>query len=204
MDKLTRYRIPILTGVGALVLAIIVFAAWIAPEGSKLSSLHAQQTQLESQQTHLQTELATLRAAKAHLASNCQALSKDLGEIPGTPSVDSFFNQVTALAVASGDPNTPSISVTQATTPAGAANPVAVTFTLEGTYGQMTAFLKGLDTFPRLFTVSNITINGGAIATGGTTINPATSGYTLVLTGNIYYSSGQQNVCAAATTTAAP
>ncbi len=203
MEKLTRYRIPVLTGVGAVVLAIIVFAAWISPEGSKLSSLHAQQTQLASQQTHLQTELATLKQAKAHLAANCEALSKDLGEIPGTPSVDSFFNQVTALAVASGDPNTPSISVTQATAAAsGGASPVAVTFTLQGTYGQMSAFLKGLDTFPRLFTVTAITINGGPVATGGATINPATTGYTLDLTGNIYYSSGQQNVCAASTTAA--
>jgi len=204
MDKITRYRIPILTGAGALVLAIIVFAAWISPEGGKLSSLHAQQTQLVSQQTHLQTELTTLRAAKAHLASNCQALSTDLNEIPGTPSVDSFFNQVSALAVASGDPNTPSISVTQATTPAGATNPVAVTFTLTGTYGQMTAFLKGLDTFPRLFTVTDITINGGPVATGGATINAGTAGYTLNLTGNIYYSSGQQNVCATNTAAIAP
>ncbi len=202
MEKITRYRIPILTGVGALVFAIIVFAAWISPEGAKVSSLHAQQTQLESQQSHLQTELTTLKAAKAHLVSNCQALSKDLDEIPGTPSVDSFFSQVTALAVASGDPNTPSISVTQAATAAGGANPVAVTFTLEGTYGQMSAFLKGLDTFPRLFTVTAITINGGAVATGGAAVNPATSGYTLDLTGNIYYSAGQQNVCAATTTAA--
>lgn len=201
MEKITRYRIPILTGVGALVFAIIVFAAWISPEGAKVSSLHAQQTQLESQQSHLQSELATLKAAKAHLVSNCQALSKDLNEIPGTPSVDSFFSQVSALAVASGDPNTPSISVTQAATAAaGGANPVAVTFTLDGTYGQMSAFLKGLDTFPRLFTVTAITINGGAVATGGAAVNPATTGYTLNLTGNIYYSAGQQNVCAATTT----
>jgi Tfp pilus assembly protein PilO len=204
MEQLTRYRIPIMTGVGALVLVLIVFVAWISPEGSKLSALHAQQTQLESQQVHLQTELTTLRAAKAHLVSNCQALSKDLGEIPGTPSVDSFFNQVTALAVASGDPNTPSISVTQATAAAkGGANPVAVTFALTGTYGQMSSFLKGLDTFPRLFTVTSITINGGAVATGGAAINPATTGYSLNLTGNIYYSSGQQNVCAPAATTSA-
>jgi hypothetical protein len=68
----------------------------------------------------------------------------------------------------------------------------------------MSSFLKGLDTFPRLFTVTAITINGGAVATGGTAINPATTGYTLNLTGNIYYSSGQQNVCAAATTSATP
>jgi Tfp pilus assembly protein PilO len=200
MEQITRYRIPLLTGLGAVVFAIIVFVAWISPEGSKLSSLHAQQTQLEAQQTHLQTELGALKSAKAHLASNCQALSKDLGEIPGTPSVDSFFSQVTALAVASGDPTTPSISVTQATAPASGVSPVAVTFTLNGTYGQMSSFLKGLDTFPRLFTVTNITINGGNIATGGATINPATTGYTLNLTGNIFYSAGQANVCGAATT----
>jgi Tfp pilus assembly protein PilO len=199
MEQLTRYRTPILTGVAAAVFAIIVFVALISPEGAKLSTLHAQQTQLEAQQTHLQIELSTLRQAKSHLASNCQALSKDLGEIPGTPGVDSFFNQVTALAVASGDPTTPSISVTQATGGSGA-DPVAVTFTLQGTYGQMTAFLKGLDTFPRLFTVSSITIAGGSAVTGGAAINPATAGYTLNLSGNIYYSAGQQNVCAATTT----
>ena len=79
MDQIKRYRIPILTGVGALLFAIVIFAAWISPEGGKLSALHAQQTQLESQQIHLQTELTTLKAQKAHLASNCQALSKDLG-----------------------------------------------------------------------------------------------------------------------------
>jgi len=202
MEKLTRYRIPVLTGVGAVILAIIVFVAWISPEGGKLTSLHAQQTQLVSQQTHLQTELTSLKLQKAHLASNCQALSKDLGEIPGTPSVDSFFNQVTALAVASGDPNTPSISVTQATGAASGAEPVAVTFTLQGTYGQMTAFLKGLDSFPRLFTITTITVAGGPVATGGAAVNPATAGYTLDLAGNIYYSAGQQNVCAA--TAAAP
>ena len=42
-----------------------------------------------------------------------QELTKDLTEIPGTPTVDDFFHQVTNLAVSAGDPNTPSISVTQ-------------------------------------------------------------------------------------------
>src|ERR1700674_2393170 len=114
MEQLTRYRIPILTAVGALVLAIIVFAAWICPEGGKLSSLHAQQTQLLSQQAHLQTELSTLRRDNGHLPPNGQELTKDLTKIPGAPTVDAFSHQVTALAVAAGDPNTPSISVTQA------------------------------------------------------------------------------------------
>ena len=34
MEQLTRYRVPILTAVGALVVAIIVYAAWISPRAA--------------------------------------------------------------------------------------------------------------------------------------------------------------------------
>ena len=148
MEQITLFRIPILTGVGALVVVLIVFVAWINPEGSKLSSYKAKQTQLESQESHLQIELFTLRRDKAHLATNCAELTKDLTEIPGTPTVDDFFHQVSNLAVSAGDPNTPSISVTQSQTGgAGGVKIVTVTMTLNGTYGQMTSFLGGLDGF---------------------------------------------------------
>jgi Tfp pilus assembly protein PilO len=211
MEQLTRYRIPIITAAGALVLAIIVFVAWISPEGGKLSSLHAQQVQLESQQSHLQTELATLRRDKAHLASNCQQLTTDLTKIPGTPTVDDFFHQVSALAVASGDPNTPTISVTQSAVAApppptvkgataSVVKPVSVNLTLTGTYGQMSAFLSGLDHFPRLFTVNNLTISGGPAAVGGGVIPANAGGYSLNLVGSVFYSTGQANVCATTTT----
>lgn len=203
MEQITRYRIPLLTALGALVVAIVVYAAWISPEGGKLSSLHAQQTQLQSQQQHLQIELATLQRDKAHLASNCAELTKDLTQIPGVPTVDAFFQQVTALAVSAGDPNTPSISVTQSPTAAGTTKVVTVDLTLTGTYGQMSAFLHGLDTFPRLFTVTTITVNGGPLAIGGAAVDGNTGGYNLTLAGNIYYSTGQSDVCAAATTAAA-
>jgi len=201
MEQVIRYKVPIITGVATLVVALIVYVAWISPEGGKLSSLRAQQTQLQSQQSNLQTEIATLKRDKANLAANCQQLTKDLSQIPGTPSVDSFFHQITTLAVNAGDPNTPSIAVTQAPGAAsGGVKEVTVTLTLEGTYGQMTSFLQGLDAFPRLFTVTSITVNGGPLATGGAAINPSTSGYTLTMGGNVFYSSGQQNVCANATT----
>jgi Tfp pilus assembly protein PilO len=191
MEQLKRYRTPILTGVGTLVVAIVVFMAWISPEGNKLSGLRAESTQLQSQEANLQSELATLRRERAHLAANCQLLAKNLNEIP----------------VASGDPNTPSISVTQATggtpTPgAGAVKPVAVTLTLNGTYGQMNAFLQGLVSFPRLFTVTNISVAGGPIALGGAQVPAGTPNYNLQLTGNVYYSTGQSDVCSGATTTA--
>jgi Tfp pilus assembly protein PilO len=222
MEHVRRFRTPILIGAGTIVLALIIFVAVISPEGKKLSSLNAQQTQLTSQQTQLTSEIAMLKREKAQMAGNCKKLTNDIAEIPGTPDVDNFLRQVTALAVASGDPNTPSISVTQApsgaaSTPSagagatgGATSAVAVTFTLNGTYGQMSAFVHGLDKFPRLFTVSTITIGGGPAAQGGAPVDANTPAYTLTLSGDIYYSLGRQDVCSgalpsggSATTTAA-
>jgi Tfp pilus assembly protein PilO len=147
--------------------------------------------------------IATLKREKSQLGVDCQQLTTDLTEIPGTPSVDSFLKQVSALAVASGDPNTPSISVTQAATPGtGGITPVTVALSLTGNYGQMTSFLSGLDSFPRLFTVTTITVSGGSVVTGGQTVSPSAGGYSLALTGNIFFSTGQKDVCAAGTSTA--
>jgi Tfp pilus assembly protein PilO len=198
MEQLTRYRIPLLTALGALVVVVIVFVAWISPEGAKVSSLKAKQTQLASQQSHLQIELFSLRRDKAHMATNCAELTKDLTQIPGTPTVDDFFQQVSNLAVHAGDPNTPSIDVTQAQTSADGVKVVTVSLTLNGSYGQMMAFLKGLDSFPRLFTVNSIGINGGNVAVGGSTVAAGAGGYTLTLAGSIFYSAGQANVCSGA------
>lgn len=211
-DLIKRFKVPLMVAGGVIVVAIVLYAAVISPQGNKLTTLHAQELQLQGKQTQLQAEIATLRRDKANIASNCASLAKATSEIPGTPSVDSFLQQVTALAVSSGDPNTPTIAVTNAPPTAGTAGVSAITvaLTLNGTYGQMSAFIKGLDTFPRLFTVSTITVAGGPIASGGAAINPATSGYTLSLDGSVYYSlsAAQVTVCSASasssTTTTTP
>ena len=185
-----------ITAAGVLVAVIVVFAAWISPEGSKLSGLHSQETQLQSQQMQLQAEIATLKHDKAQMISNCQQLTKDLTEIPVTPSVDSFLQQVTALAVTSGDPNTPSISVTNAPATAGhsGVSTVAVSLALSGDYSQMRTFVSGLDSFPRLFSVTSITMTGGPVAGPGIS-SDAPGPYTLDLAGDIFYTTGQKNVC---------
>lgn len=212
MDVLKRFQTPVLIGVGALVFAAVMFVGLISPQSHKLSSLNAKEGQLQSQQQKLESEIATLKAEKSHMATNCSELTKALTEIPGTPDVSSFLQQVTSLAVATGNANTPTISVLQAPVggasaggAAGGATPVQVSLTLSGNYGQMTAFIKGLDSFPRLFTVTSISVTGGPIATAGGAVNPAQAGYALQLTGAIYYSVGRQNVCqpAAGTTTGA-
>jgi Tfp pilus assembly protein PilO len=194
MDTLKRFQTSALIGAGAVVVCFVLFLAVVSPQGHKLSSLRATESQLQSQQTQLQTEIATLKRDKAQMAQNCAQLNKALTEIPGKPNVDSFLQQVTALAVASGDPNTPTINYTSGP-PTSGVTPIQITMTLQGNYGQMSAFIKGLDTFPRLFTISSMSVNGGAIAAAGGAINPGTTGYNLSLTGSIYYSLGQQDLC---------
>ena len=194
IELVKRFRVAVLTGAGVLLAAIILYAAFIGPQGTKLAGLRSREMQLQSQQAQLQSEIATLRHEKDQMATNCSDLTKALGEIPGAPDVDSFLQEITTLAVASGDPNTPTIS--ESTGPAtGGVTPITVALTLQGTYGQMSAFLRGLDTFPRLFTVTSIAVTGGPVASGGAGINPSTSGYSLNVTGDIYYRLGQQNVC---------
>jgi Tfp pilus assembly protein PilO len=205
MEQVKRFQVPLLIGVGALVAVVILYMALVAPQGKKLSNLHSSEAKLQAQQTQLQSEIATLKADKAHMASNCARLSKALLEIPGTPDVSTFLNQVTQLAVQTGNPNTPTISVLQApsggaASAGGGARPVQVSLTLNGDYGQMISFIKGLDSFPRLFAVTAINVTGGPIAAGGGQPDPATAGYNLNLTGAIFYSVGQQNACQSSST----
>ncbi len=197
MDQLKRFRIPLLVAAGAVVVAAVLYLGLVAPQGKKLTNLHASEAKLQAQQAQLQAEIATLKEDKAHMATNCAALAKALSEIPGTPDVSDFLQQVTNLAVQTGNPNTPTISVLQAPSSSGTegATPVQVSLTLNGNYGQMVAFIKGLDSFPRLFTVTSIEVTGAPIASGGGQPAASTAGYDLSLTGAIFYSDGQQNAC---------
>ncbi|HML00679.1 MAG TPA: type 4a pilus biogenesis protein PilO [Acidimicrobiales bacterium] len=197
MEYLQRFRLPLLVGGGTLIFIFVVYAALISPQGHKLSALHATEARLQSQQAHLQTEIVGLRHDKADFASNCAKLGTAVTEIPTTPDVSQFLQQVTNLAVATGNANTPSISVLQAPASPGTAGatPVQVSLSLNGNYGQMSSFIKGLDSFPRLFTITQLSVSGGPIAAGGGAIDPSTPNYTLTMTGAIYYSTGHQDVC---------
>jgi Tfp pilus assembly protein PilO len=234
-----EYRIPLMIGVGALVAALLIWALLVAPQNSKLTSLQAQETTLQTQQTTLQVKLASLKTEQQKLSSNCADLQKITTQIPSVQSptdIDaeesSFESQFNALTSTTG------VTLTQfsgfagasgasgATTPtttastsgsAGAtttAGDVAVPTTLAvtGNYGQMTAFVKGLDSFPRLFVIQNFVLALGTTAptsssssgssgtasagtstsplwVGGTQTGASSGPYSLGITGSIYYTS---------------
>jgi Tfp pilus assembly protein PilO len=200
MTKLGQYRVPLFAAIGAVIIVVVVYAMWISPETAKLSSLHNRESQLQVQEASLQTEINMLQHEQENLKPTCSTLAQDLTEIPLTPTVSDFLRQVTGLAVSSGDPNTPSISVTQATgNGSGSAEltAVSVNLTLQGTYGQLSTFLSGLYSFPRLYPISSISFAGNPVAIGPTAPPASEPNYSLGLVGTIYYSSLPQPACPA-------
>lgn len=228
MSTAQEYRVPIIIGAAALVVAILLYFVVISPQGSKLSSLDTQQTQLTAQQTTLQNQLNTLRIEQQKLPSSCANLQKISTQIPSVQNPgdlaaeeSSFYNQLTGLVGQSGtgipkfawsttpgttsSPTSPSSSATQPSATNGVV-PVPVSMTITGTFGQMSAFVAGLDSFPRLFVIQQFSLafgtnpsstgssSGGGASTsgpplwvGGTTTPSGTGPYTLTIVGSIYY-----------------
>ena len=109
MNSVREYRMPLMIGAGALVVALLLYAILVAPQSSKLSSLKAHETQLQSQQSALQVRLAALRSEKQNLGKSCAELQKIATQIPSVNSptdVDaeesSFESQFNGLAETSG------------------------------------------------------------------------------------------------------
>ncbi|MGH9097332.1 MAG: hypothetical protein ACRDWB_07900, partial [Acidimicrobiales bacterium] len=169
---------------------ILLYALLVAPQSSKLSSLNAQKTQLSTQQLQLQTKLTGLQKDKQQLPTKCASLQKITLQIPSVQNPgdlaaeqSSFYNQLTALVGSSGTAipsfawtgNAAGTTTTPTTAPpaAGATPatsgvvPVPVKMHITGNFAQMSSFIAGLDSFPRLFVIQSFTLAiGGSAATG--------------------------------------
>jgi Tfp pilus assembly protein PilO len=224
MSIVKEYQRPLLVAVVGIVAAILLYALLISPQSSKLSNLNAQKTQLVGQQQQLQSTLTTLQSEKHTLPAKCAVLQKISVQIPSVQNPgdlaaeqSSFYNQLTALVGSSGT-SIPSFSWTgntastaTATTPPVAGSPTAssgvvpipVKMHITGNYAQMSAFIAGLDSFPRLFVVQTFTLavgagaggsSGGSAAAGATPLwvgqtptAPTGGPYGLDIAGSIYY-----------------
>jgi Tfp pilus assembly protein PilO len=257
MNQVREYRNPLLVAGGALVVALILWLALISPQNSKLTSLQTQSTQLQSQESALQAKLTALESEGQKLSSNCADLVRISTEIPSvqTPTdVDaeesSFENQFNSLAGSSGvslaqfsgftpagATATGGVAVPATSAASGSAAPadvtaVPTTLTVQGNYGQITAFVNGLDTFPRLFVIQKFVLGYGQASTsssaspataavptsssssasatlgnplwvGGTPTAASAGPYNLQITGSIYYTSTPNALSACTKATAA-
>jgi Tfp pilus assembly protein PilO len=258
MNVVREYQRPLMIAGIALVALLLIWAVLVSPQNSKLSNLQAQESSLQSKQAALTAKLATLRSEKQNLTASCADLQKIATEIPTVQSptdIDaeesSFESQFNELAASSGvslsqfsgfTPATTAAGTPAATAPAtgstaaGSAasadvTAVPTTLTVSGNFGQMMAFINGLDTFPRLFVIQKFVLAYGskqlstssssssstgtgtagvvatesapALWTGGKA-TPATAGpYNLGITGSIYYTSTPNalDACVKATAT---
>jgi Tfp pilus assembly protein PilO len=232
-DTVKEYRMPLMIGAGALVVALLMWAFLVAPQNSKLASLQTQETQLQTQQSGLQVKLSSLKTEQQKLSSSCADLQKIATQIPSVQSPtdlaaheSSFENQFNALTARTGvsltqfSGFTPATSTSTATTSGGTAAPAGVVavptnLAVSGNYGQITAFVNGLDNFPRLFIIQNFVLAFGATAAtttagasstssasspaasagasplwvGGAPTAAGAAPYSLAITGSIYYTS---------------
>jgi Tfp pilus assembly protein PilO len=250
MSTVREYRMPLMIGAGALVVALLLWAILVSPQSSKLSSLQSQQTQLQGQQTALQAKLASLKSEKQNLSKSCADLQKIATQIPSVQSptdidaeessFESQFNQLTAVSgvtltqfsgfapattVGGAPATTPGTTGTSGSTPTGVVA-VPTTLAVTGNYNQISAFITGLDTFPRLFIIQTFTFDfgtttaasssssgssatSGAAATsgaplwvGGQAVSPTAGPYSLSVTGSIYYTSAPNALAACTKATA--
>jgi Tfp pilus assembly protein PilO len=232
MNSVREYRMPLIIAGGAIVIALLLWLVLVAPQNSKLSSLASKETQLTAQQSSLEAKLASLKTEKQQLTSSCADLQKIATQIPSVQSptdvdseessFESQFNSLTAssgvtLTQFSGFAPSTGASTAPALTPAhtGATDVTAVptTLTVTGNYGQISAFINALDTFPRLFVIQTFVLAGGSGAstapapgsssssgsstaaggaplwTGGAPTAASAGPYSVSITGSIYYTS---------------
>ena len=253
MNAVKQYRNPLIIAGGALIIALLLWVVLVSPQNSKLASLQAQSVTLQGQETAIQAKLAALQSEGQKLSSNCTDLQKISAQIPSvqTPTdinaeESSFESQFNDLAASSGvtlaqfsgfAPAGASAAAAQPTTAGSSTTPAGVTavpttITVQGDFAQMTSFINGLDSFPRLFIIQKLTLAYGA-ATSGSTASagsssssgaaPASSAsasgpplwvggqataptngpYNLQVTGSIYYTSTPNALAACTKATAA-
>jgi len=253
MNQVREYRMPLLFAGGALVVVLILWVALISPQNSKLASLQAQGVALQSQESSIQARLSALQSEGMKLSTNCADLQKISTQIPSvqTPTdIDaqesSFESQFNVLAASSGvtlaqfsgfAPATATAAGAVATTPGAGSTAgvtaVPTTLAVQGNYGQMTSFINGLDSFPRLFVIQKFLLAYGAASSsttsgassggssssapasgtanaggsplwvGGKATSPSSGPYNLNITGSIYYTSTPNALAACSKATAA-
>ncbi len=86
MNTVREYRMPLLIGAGALVVALLLYAILVSPQASKLSSLQSQQTQLQAQADGAAGQTLALKTEKQNLTKSCADLEKIATQIPSVQS----------------------------------------------------------------------------------------------------------------------
>ena len=169
----------VITAVIAVVVVIIWLVAFFLPQGSKLSTLNAQQQTLQQKVAQGNAKVERLKHTFQR-ASQLQAMDASLqAEVPSTPDIfkttANYTNTLSATVAASH------LTLTSVS-PGGAAQPpagsdfttVPVTLVVKGTYDNLLTFITNVYALPRLTDINQIRIEGGGPGTNRSSTLTAT------------------------------
>ena len=172
------------TIIAVVLIALIWWFAWMAPQGNKLNSVNQQQQQLESQVASLNTTIGALKIE----ASQAQKLLPYLAffqlSIPPLPESGDLTTELYNLSLKT---KTFISALSDATTTptTGGYSTIPVTIQLTGTEKGVLAFVEGIYTLPRLITIQTLALSPPAAAAN--ILKPTnTTGFTASINATAY------------------
>jgi type IV pilus assembly protein PilO len=163
---------PVLATIAIVVVGLLVWLfAYFVPQGKKLSSLKASETQLQSEQLTLEGQLAQLKHDSAESPALLARQAQLTTAVPPDAEVFTYIQQISEVASASGvtinslAPGTVA-APTATSTSSGSAAPsnysvIPITLAVTATYDSELNFLKNIYAMPRLTVVNSLSLSGG-------------------------------------------
>jgi type IV pilus assembly protein PilO len=169
-------RIGIAAGIAAVVLAAAWYIALFRPESHHLKAAHAAHAAAEAQVKTLDAQVTQLKALEKQIPQDRARLQVLKAAVPDTPDLPDALGQLHNAATQSGvtlssvSPTPPPIvAPASAQSAAGgqppAVGPQAISLTLSatGTYAQMMAFMRQLDTIARTVVINTVSLSSGTV-----------------------------------------
>lgn len=189
--NLNAFKRPVvLITVGAVVLvAVLWWLLWMSPEANKLSTVNAQQSQLQSELSTLNFQLQQAERQSAKVKQYAGYLSMFAAAVPPIPEAPQLTTELASLANATSVHLTSlSDDTTVAGTPLGT---IPLTMNIEGPRQDCIAFLQGIynpKLIARLITVDSFVPAPVTSPPGGANVlKPSLAAYTATITATAYY-----------------
>lgn len=185
---LGRFRSPIVLGVigGLILLLLIWWFAWMSPEANKLTTVQAQQTQLNQQVEQLQAKITQLQQESAQVQKELPYLVRYTAAAPPTPEQGLIVNQILALSKRTGvDLSSISDNTVSPPAVAGGLSTIPVDLVVSGNHSQVLNFLNGFYQLPRLMTISTLALDASGGSPNILDVNDGAS-YSLTMAATAY------------------
>ena len=183
---LFKSKVVLLVTLGVIVLLIVWWFAWMAPEANKLASVNQQVSMDQTRVNELTAELAALKAEKKLVLKELPYLKKVTTAIPPTEDPPGIVDSLNTLA---NQTSCDLLAVTPADTPSPSGTPglsvISVSVSVSGIHGNLFSFLRNFYKMKRLMTIGSVSLSPSSSAAN---ILAGGDGqqYTMTLTADAY------------------